>query len=111
MTTADTAKTITASLRQEFGLKCSRSKYRYGSVWNALAIAVNAGWVSNEVRTAMYGIDWARSTGRLPAEAEMAIRAMNDWQMCELIGNVAANCLVSGAVPRFLIQTFCGKTG
>lgn len=106
--TAITAKAITDSLRAEFGLKCSRSKHRFG-VWNTLAVAIGSDWVSDEVRTAMYGIDWARRTGRLPVEAETAIRDMTDWQLCELIGEVGANCRTQGDVPRFLIEKFCGR--
>lgn len=102
-------KDLTAMIRANLGLKCSRSKV-LGGAWNTLAILAgygDVGWMPPPVVTAMYGIDYARRTGRLPGTANIAIRDLTDWQLCELVAEVATACSVSGEVPRFLIDKFC----
>lgn len=96
---------ITAVLLAEFGFTRPSDRSAHG-VWNTLAVHIDAEWVPEEVRTAMYGIDWARRTGRLPATVEYALRDLSDWHWCHLIGETAANCDVQGEVPAYLIATF-----
>lgn len=108
-TTSTEVRDLTAVIRTNLGLKCSRSKVR-GGAWNMLAMLASYGdveWMPRSVVTAMYGIDYARRTGRLPGTANIAIRDLTDWQLCELVAEVATACSVSGEVPRFLIDKFC----
>lgn len=97
---------ITAYLRDQLGLTSPRSTTAHG-VWNRLAVAVDELWVPRSVKTAMLGIGWACGTGRLPAQAHIAIGDLTDWQLCALIGEVAANCHAQGDVPVYLIRKYC----
>lgn len=102
-------KDLTTTIRTNLGLKCSRSKVR-GGAWNMLAMLAGYGdveWMPRSVVTAMYGIDYARRTGRLPGTANIAIRELSDWQLCELVAEVAVACKVPGEAPQFLIKKFC----
>ncbi len=103
-----TAHTTATNLRAAMGLKCSRSKVP-GGAWAFLTRHLNYGdveWMSREVHQALWGIDHAVTTGRLDHRAVDAIRAMNDWALCGLIADIAANCRVQGEVSTYLAHRF-----
>lgn len=101
---------LTALIRANLGLRSPQTRLPHGdTAWNALARLVGYGdveWLPDTVATAMYGIDWARRTGRLPTPTAQAIRALSDWQLCALVAEVAVACPAIGVVPRFLITRY-----
>lgn len=93
------AKALAANLRDELGITGPRTKLRFGA-WNLFATSVED-W-PDKVQTALYGIDYARRTGRLPGATNVRLRHLSDWQMCNLIADVATSCQVIGEVPAYL---------
>lgn len=103
--TDPTAVAYATLLRDQLGLKCSRSRTRFGA-WRHLVVATEgtSEWMPSQILTAMYGFDYAMNTGRLDGQIVMAIRGLSDWALCGLVGEVAAACAVPGVVPRYLIS-------
>lgn len=102
------AKALAAQLRADLGITGPRSKVRHGSAWNVIAIRCvypDSPW-PYEVTTAMYGIDWARRSGRIDCWVEEYLRGLSDWQWCSLIADVAVSCRVSGEVPEYFVRRF-----
>lgn len=105
---AEHAAAVAATLRTNLGLARDGDTYP-GGAWAYLARAVGYGdveWLTHDVETALYGIDYARRAGRLSGTHALALRPIiaNDWDLCELIGQVVAHCTVAGQVPAFLIR-------
>ena len=97
------AKTLAAELRAELDITGPRTKLRFGA-WNILAVRVND--LPHQVATALYGIDYARRTGRLPGTTNLKLRDLSDWQWCNLLAEVATACKVQGEVPAYLNRRF-----
>ena len=49
-----------------------------------------------------YGIQWARQTGRISGQVEMALRGLNRRQLAALVVACAAGCGCTGQVPAWL---------
>lgn len=109
-TTSPTAKALAADLRAQLGLKNSRSKCTAASAFTVLGIRVNDADMPEPVRQALYGIAWARRTGRVSLVVEEMFQGLSDWQWCAVIADVAASpgCSrgISGEVPYYLEERF-----
>lgn len=108
--TSTDAAALASVLRDNLGLKCPRSRTRYGA-WKHLAVTAQgeSDWMPYSVVVAMNGIDFAFNTGRLDHTITDQIKALNDWHLCALLADVAANCYVSGEVPGYLINRYVGQ--
>lgn len=99
-------KTLTSQIRKSFGLKTATSK-RSRTQWElVLFMDVMDSHVRNgldhRASEMLYGIRWSYRTGRLNAETEMKLRAMNAYQFAGLLADAVASCKVIGDVPQFL---------
>jgi hypothetical protein len=93
----------THQIRQTLGLKAANSK-RSRLDWTFVSgLADRLGY---DVNRAIYGLQWAVSTGRLTATAEMTVRRMNAWQFSGLVGEVIDSGVSQNDTPRWLNARF-----
>lgn len=97
---------IAAYLRERLGLHTPQSVTARG-VWGELAAAIDASWMPESVKTAFFGFISARGTGQLLPEADAATRELDDWHLCALVGELAANCFTQRDVPVHLARKYC----
>lgn len=89
----------TRQIRQTLGLKSANSK-RSQLDWTFVSgLSDRLGYDANR---AIYGLQWAVSTGRLTATAEMTIRRMSAWKFSDLVGEVIDSGISQNDTPRWL---------
>lgn len=104
---SDVAKTLASQLRAEIGVKGPRTKVAAGAFQRLAMIGLDSlSPFPYEVTAALYGVSDAVGTGRLSGRIVEKIKGLSDWQMCNLVAEIATNCAVSGEVSAFLIQRF-----
>jgi hypothetical protein len=83
----------------------SASKRHYGDAFRYInrEIEVYAGRdLPYELWIMILGVQWARSTSRLHANAEFALRAMTPYQYLHLLVELASQFNTMGEVPYYL---------
>jgi len=96
------AKEVATAVRGRFGMKAHNSR-RSQFGWDF--IAGMRDMLDRQVERALYGVEWAYKTGRLSADASIAIRDMNCWKFSALLGQVVAAGISQNDIPRFLNQS------
>lgn len=100
-----TAKELAAWIRKRIGMTGPRKKLPLGAYGTVAVLCTGDDWPYS-VMVAMYGIQDARRSGRLPGVVMGKLDALTNWRWCSLIADVATECKVSGEVPRYLIDRF-----
>lgn len=101
--TRPTATEARCEIRQRLGLasKASkRSQLGYDFVTDA------GDMMSHNIRRAIYGVQYAISTGRLVATAEMTVRKMTAWEFSGLVAELVGRGVEQNEVARWLNQKY-----
>jgi len=57
---------------------------------------------------AIYGIAWARQTGRLPTAIEQGYDTLSEEIRESIVRDICRDCKVIADVPRYIIKYFLG---
>lgn len=107
-TTSLAAKALADRLRKDLGITGPRSKANpVLNVREVICIRFDCGDSPYpEIITAIRGIAWCRTTGRVDYWVEQILCDLSDWGWCNLLADVAVACRVEGEVPYYLARRF-----
>lgn|SRR5690606_101978 len=102
------AKALADRLRKDLGITGTRSKANpVLNVREVICIRFDsADSPYREIITAIRGIAWCRTTGRVDWWVEKYLSGLSDWGWCNLLADVAVSCRVEGEVPYYLAKRF-----
>lgn len=96
---------LTIQIKKVFGMRDRRnrrSKMGFDFITHNLEHYVRSKALPFRALEVSNGIMWSVRTGRLSADAELAIRHMNCFQYAHLVGMVSDHCVTQGDIPRWL---------